>query len=295
MWIKSTSDLSESTRVIATPATTHLLIAGEQVALTDAGSLLFSQNLLGGITSSFEEPVTRLIVFLQDGSFSAVSGLVSLRNNFDELVCYGSPKLVELFASEEYVQNCYSFYSEGAKALELSKPYSLTDFTDSLKIDVPLEEGEEVNLGEEVHIKSIHTPGYREDSVSYLITPDKVLASGKALGSFHGRNKTSVGYNAGYEKFCNSVDVLSDMDFNTVVTSYNGAISGELAEKFTQEVKAEAERINTLLIAQKAEGKLKEELHQSLLGEWSALGVSPEGSFKKQLEQTAFNMVNALY
>jgi len=295
MWIQTSGLLSDSAYLISTPVSSHLLVEGDVAALIDTGVSALVPTLLEEVEKYLGDLSRLKYICLTHGDFDHVGGLTAIREAIPGVEVVGSPGLAERLAEKAQIEhiveennNCNEAFEGSPEALELKACQK------ALHIDKLLGDGDSIDLGDGVEVKLFFTPGHTDDSVSYFVPSDGILASGEAVGSYRGRDKITPCFTSSYIEYLESLDKLLALDVRALILPHGGALTGELSQKFLTQVRQESERLFGNIKEQLKQGVLVEEVVNTILPEWKSENISPEGPFVKGQFEALTKMVSVV-
>jgi glyoxylase-like metal-dependent hydrolase (beta-lactamase superfamily II) len=287
MWIRADGQLSESTYLLTTPVSSHLVAFGEEAAIVDAGIASFGVYLVEALQNILAADLPLKYLLLTHAHPDHVGGVASIRSTFPGLQLVCSSLTAELLTDPGlFERNCQLAEGLGAR-LEISAE----QFYRVLVPDRILGEGDSINLGADVQVKVVSCPGHTSDTTGYLVTPDSALAAAEAVGGYNGRDKIAPCFLHSREAFIQTLDKLLTLDLKVVALAHSGALTADLAKRFLLGVREHTLSFHESIKKRIAEGAVKEELYFDLLSEWGVDGLSPEGPFVQEQELAVKRMV----
>jgi glyoxylase-like metal-dependent hydrolase (beta-lactamase superfamily II) len=100
---------------------------------------------------------------------------------------------------------------------------------DKLDIDLPLEDGSEINLEEGGKIKVVATPGHTRDAISFYLPWSKTLICGEAVGTISRDSSIRPQFLASYDDYMDSLEKISRLDVEILVMAHLHILKGEEA------------------------------------------------------------------
>ena len=293
MWIKASDVLSETVIQLTTVASSNFLIIGDAAALVDAGVSATSRRLIEELETYLGENGEPDFVLLTHAHFDHVGGIPALRQRYPQLEVFAAPQTAQLLGDKEILKSFYEKNKACAEAMQEEFDYSEEDWCTALKVDRIFGDGDVLDLGADVEVKLISTPGHTEDSVAYFVRPDDALICGETIGSYRGRDQVTGCFTDNFEAYLASLDKLSSLDVKILGFPHNGAITGEMVGKYFIQAREQAEKFRQDIKERIEQGELVEEIVNSLLPEWQAQNIAPEGPFVEEQEATLKAMIRA--
>jgi 2-aminobenzoylacetyl-CoA thioesterase len=295
MWIKTSGALSENVYQLTTSVSTHLLAVGDASVLVDTGISSVHGRLTEELQRYLGGEEGRLdFIFLTHAHFDHLGGIPYLRKAFPGIMVLGGPQTSEILGKAEVLDLFYEKNLACAQAMNTDLQMSKEEWTAAIQIDRILGDGDALDIGDGVEIKLISTPGHTIDSVCYFVRPDAALACGETIGSFSGREKINNCCTANFVEYTESLEKLTGLDVRILGFPHSGVITGELVPKYFVEARQEVDRFRQLVKERIEQGELTNEIFESLLPEWQAQNISPEGPFVEEQRETLLSAVKTV-
>jgi glyoxylase-like metal-dependent hydrolase (beta-lactamase superfamily II) len=98
---------------------------------------------------------------------------------------------------------------------------------DGLKVDLALEDGAEIDLGEDVRVKVLATPGHTRDAVSYYLPWIRTLICGEAVGTLCRDGSVRPQFLASDRDYIESLEKLRRLDINILIMAHLNILTGD--------------------------------------------------------------------
>ncbi|MCC6933814.1 MAG: MBL fold metallo-hydrolase [Deltaproteobacteria bacterium] len=292
MWIKANAQLTENIYQVTTPASCHFLICGEKIALVDCGIGATANTLIADLEVLFAEDVALDYLFLTHTHFDHVGALPQLKKRWPALQVVASRSGAEKLKDKnilEYIskrnQECAAAFGENIDVCASADIFHVHHFVG---------DGDDIDLGAGVVVKAISCPGHSKEQFAYFVPSDRALSGAEAFGVYFGRDKLLPAFNNNYHDYINSLERAAKIEVRMLGFSHSGALTGDLAQKYLLAARVEAERFFQMIKDRISGGQLVEEIVLSILPEWQAEILSPEGPFVRDQEETLREMVKAV-
>ncbi len=293
MWIKASDTLSDNVFQLTNQISSNYLVIGDAAAIVDASASAVDQFLYDELIKFLGEEVSLDFVLLTHSHFDHVGGIPSLRNHWPELEVFGAPLTAQLLSDSAYKKELFEKNAACAAAMNVELAQTQNDWCEALRIDRIIGDGDVLDLGDDVEVKLISTPGHTEDSVAYFVKPDDALLCGETIGNYRGRDQVTNCFTDSYELYLQSLDKLSALDVKILGFPHGGAITGEMVAKYFQQARSGAEAFCKDVKERIEQGELVDEIFASILPEWQAQNIAPEGPFATEQEATLLAMIKA--
>jgi len=98
---------------------------------------------------------------------------------------------------------------------------------DGLKVDLSLEDGTEIDLGEAERVKVLATPGHTRDAVSYYLPWIRTLICGEAVGTLNRDGSVRPQFLASDRDYLDSLTKLRRLDIDILIMAHLHILTGE--------------------------------------------------------------------
>lgn len=294
MWIQASGQLTENVFLVATSASTHLLIGGEKIGIVDAGLSATAKKLTEEINVFIESGLRLDFVFVTHAHFDHVGGIPALREAFPGLQIVSSPQTAAKLNNKDVVSELFEKNIQCHEVFEDAPALDRKRWEAALKIDKVMGDGDGLDLGVGVHVKAVFTPGHSEDSICYFVPSDAALAGGEALGDYRGRDLIFPCFTENFRDYIASIDKISGLDVRVLGLPHSGALTGELAQKYLAELRLSADKLKQTIAERLQAGETADEIFGVLLSEWKLQNISPEGPFVAAQEDSLRSMIRVV-
>lgn len=294
MWIRSSGAISENVFQLTTSITNHAFIVGHASALIDASLATLAERLILSAKEVIGEDDTIDFILLTHADYDTVGGIYSIRQQYPECELICGAKTAEILADKTKQEEFYNLNQELAKAMKFDFSTSFDDWASALEVTRVLGDGDGIDLGEDVQLRLVASPGYRDDAVNYYVQPDFVLACCEAIGGYGGRELIMNCFTTDYQAYLSSIQRLSALEVKAIMFPHHGSITGEMVTKYFMDVQGKALEFRKIVADRIAQGELIEEIVAGMLADWQSLGISPKGPFANEQEKSLEDMIRAI-
>ncbi len=294
MWIKASGPLSENVYQVTTAVSTHFLIGGECAAIVDTGVSGTQDRLLDELKRYLGDPSELRYIFLTHAHFDHVGGIPYLRAYAPHVQVIAGRSTAEVLSRSEYLTSMYQKNRTVAEAMNRSLEMEQSEWCEKLSVDRILGDGDLIDLGADVEVKLVASPGHTSDSVAYYLRSDAALAAGEAVGSFGGRDQQYACFLWNMAEYLKSLDRLASLEVRALSLAHAGALTGDLPAKFLVEARMAAERFASGVRERIQTGELVDEITNALVVEWQSQNISPDGPFVEEQAETVRQMVRCV-
>lgn len=161
---------------------------------------------------------------------------------------YGSAYVLQSYPTARVCAGEYAakiFTKDGAKATmrdldtKMARSCgvdSYTDLLDKLRVDVPLQDGQVVQVGD-MSFLCLHLPGHTKCSFGFFEQNSGLLLACESLGSYNGENDVVPAALVSCKMCLESVDRVMGLEPKSLLSPHYGIIEGETAALFMRRAK----------------------------------------------------------
>ena len=294
MWIRSSGSVSENVFQLTTPVSNHAYIIGHASALVDASIAAVSERLIISAQEVIGQEDTLDFILLTHADYDTVGGVHAIRARYPECELICCAKTSEILADKNILKEYYDKNKELAETMNVDFSTSFEDWSAAIDVTRVLGDGDGIDLGEDVQLKLVASPGYRDDAVNYYVQPDNILACCESVGGYGGRESVMNCFTSDYSEYLSSIQRLSALEVKAILFPHHGTITGEMVTKYFMDVQGQALQFRKSVSDKVSQGELIEEIVAGMLADWQTTGVAPKGPFANEQEQALTDMVRAI-
>jgi glyoxylase-like metal-dependent hydrolase (beta-lactamase superfamily II) len=104
----------------------------------------------------------------------------------------------------------------------------------SIEDVIPLKDGDQIDIGEDIQLKIFETPGHMVDHISILDQSNRNIFVGDAIGMKWADGFTLTNPNSPYwkeEDYYRTIDILKGIDYDTLCLAHFGCLTGDEAKE----------------------------------------------------------------
>jgi glyoxylase-like metal-dependent hydrolase (beta-lactamase superfamily II) len=211
------------------------LVAGRQRAvLIDAGPAWMGPIYLADIRrlpAAARGPDALLLTHLH---FDHVGGAPFLRRHFPAMELAAGAVLKEHLTRPGVLETLARLNRDLADAGPATADLMPGDFDyGGLKVDRVLANGEIIDLGGDIVIEALATPGHTRDSFSFFLPHVEAVVAGEALGIIPGDDFwVAPEFLSGYDEYLRSIDRIRRKNPGIIATAHHRVLTGADAGRF---------------------------------------------------------------
>lgn len=173
--------------------------------LVDAGYTANAEPLIAWVREK-RDSRKAFLHLLTHSHFDHLGGTPFLKEAFPEVRILAHPKVGRVLQSERAVALIRRLSEEAARTVGVDAP-PFEVFT----LDGTLEDGETLDLGGDVRIQVLETPGHTRDSLTFYILPDGVAIPGEAAGVPDVRGVVRPQFLASFRLYLQSLERIAQL------------------------------------------------------------------------------------
>ncbi len=216
---------------------TYLIIGSEKTVILDCGMACFSRELISNIHELLDPRGKTLdYVLMSHTHYDHIGALPYIIDEWPEVKVCGDKKAIQVFSSEPAKQTMREL---GDNATDLYGADFGPVKTDGLRIDVVMEDGDKISLGD-ISAVFYEAKGHTDCSASYMIEPMKVLFLSESIGQYEGPGKMSVSVLKSFRQSLEAAERMSRLGAKRLISMHYGIIPEYYNDKYFEEYIDEA-------------------------------------------------------
>lgn len=199
------------------------LLRGKANLLFEAGMAYAADAMVEAIERELGDDGSLDGVLLSHSHYDHVAGLPALRKRWPELKTYASVRAQEILVKPGALATIRRLSGEAAAAAEL--PWDRDYRDEDLKIDVALEDGERVRIGDH-QVFAFATIGHTKCSMSYVVDGEVMLCS-ETVGVMGKEGGYMPSFLVDYRGAEESIRRSSEIPVSKIILNHYGLVSPE--------------------------------------------------------------------
>ena len=230
MILESKGRIADSLFAIGTPPLPAFLWTGKKPSLFEAGMTFMGPTYFKDLQTVLGDARRLDYLFVTHSHYDHCGSAPYLKRKIPSLKIGASSLAAEVWRRPnaiQMIQNLSKPAEENFQALIEGENVLF----DGLKADLILEDGAEIDLGEEPRAKVIATPGHTRDAVSYYLPGIKALICGEAVGSIDRDGSVRPQFLASDRDYLDSLEKLRRLEINILIMAHQNILTGEEVQK----------------------------------------------------------------
>lgn len=231
-------------RVTAGPGGEAVLaLCKEKTVLHDCGMACFHEELINNIEKALDGRDLDYIV-LSHSHYDHMGALPYLIERWPNVLVCGGKKSKEVFLRQG-AQN--TILSMGKSAAQLYGKDPEQVHVDGIRIDIVLNDGDVLKLGENESITAIETKGHTDCSMTYLLKPYGILLLSESTGIVEETGNMHTSVLKSFEQTFDAAAKLKKLDFQYILVPHYGILDPEKNDTYFDTYIYEAKREKNLI------------------------------------------------
>lgn len=199
---------------------TFLIIGSEKVALYDCGMACFAEGVISNIHEMLD-PLERKVDFLlvSHTHYDHIGALKNIIDEWPDVKVVALEKAAKVFQSETAISTMERLGRAAAETYGVDCVISAR----GLRTDIIVKDGDEISLGDRT-IKVYETKGHTDDSVCYMVLPDKILFCCESTGIVRSQNEILSSPLKSFRDSIESAKKLKALDIDSCIVQHYGIL-----------------------------------------------------------------------
>ena len=230
MKIKSTGKIIDQFYVLGSPDVPVFLLDAPTPALFDAGFTALAKLYERDIRKFLHDRVPGYL-FLTHAHYDHIGAARYFKDTWPKLKIVGSDKAQEILSRPGAIQSMKALNQEAAQ-VGPSFGATHTDEFEPFELDLIMSPGQTIQLGPNLSVKAISTPGHTWDLMSYWIPEMKILIASDAVGNEDDAGYITSEFLVDYDSYCNSLELLSRLNSQVLCAGHRLVVTGSDVMKY---------------------------------------------------------------
>ncbi len=206
------------------------LILWEKIAMIDAGVTIMGPLYKKDILSLAEGRGIDFLL-LTHSHFDHCGAIPYLRRNLPPFKVGASPVAKEVFKKEKAMEHIINLNKE---VEQMAPPQKEDIIIDRIDVDIELKEGDVIELGGDIIIEVLETPGHTRCGLSFYIPSKKAIFFGEAGGVIEKDGTIRPQFLSSYKQYVNSIEKMMKLEIEIIGLAHGGALIGEEARNYLE-------------------------------------------------------------
>jgi glyoxylase-like metal-dependent hydrolase (beta-lactamase superfamily II) len=172
-------------------------------------------------------------LFLTHAHFDHCGSAAYLKKAFPGMKVAGSKRLAEIISRPNAIKIISALSQAGRATIEKWFPDLASEETfQPFTVDLILADGDRIDLGHDLHIEVLATPGHTWDSLSYYLPEKKILIASESAGCLDSTGYMFTEFLVDYQTYLESINRLSQLDVEIFCQGHGAVLTGEEAKYF---------------------------------------------------------------
>lgn len=236
MFIRSSALIYPNLYLLTLGATCRYAIVSEDgsITLSDPGASVHIPALLERLSRLGLDPANVCNIILTHLDFDRCAGMPLVRRACPRARLFGTAAMKVALSSPGFIDDMFNSDREAYTRLPVSSTsnsLSRSELKEALHIDRLLVEADSIQIGEDLTLRLVSTPGHRAHSTSYLLVPHEFIITDETLGYYRGSDLAAPGSDFNITRSLQSIAQFDHLEVSGIGFPYLGAITGSLARR----------------------------------------------------------------
>ncbi len=238
MILESKGKIAGDLRAIGNPALPAFLWTGRTPSLFDAGMTFMGPTYFKDIQNFLGDAQRLRYLFITHSHFDHCGAAPYLKRKIPGLKIGASVRAVDVWKRPNAIQMIQNL-SKAAEEASQSLLDGENVLFDGLEVDLTLDEGAEIDLGEATRVQVVATPGHTRDAISYYLPGIKALICGEAVATLNGDGSVRPQFLASDRDYLSSLEKLRRLDIDILIMAHLNILTGtEVRDHLSRSIEA---------------------------------------------------------
>jgi glyoxylase-like metal-dependent hydrolase (beta-lactamase superfamily II) len=230
MILESKGKIAEQLYAIGNPALPAFLWTGKTACLFDAGMTFMGPAYFKDIQDFLRDARRLGYLFITHSHFDHCGSAPYLRRKIPGLRIGASVRAADVWKRPNAIQMIQNL-SKGAEEAFQALIGGENVLFDGLEVDLALDDGAEIDLGEAARVQVLATPGHTRDAVSYYLPGIKALICGEAVATLNRDGSVRPQFLASDQDYLSSLEKMSRLMVEILIMAHLNILTGEDVQK----------------------------------------------------------------
>lgn len=230
MVLESKGKVAENLYAIGNAALPAFLWQGTIPALFDAGMTFMGPIYFRDLGNHLGDAQKLRYLFITHSHFDHCGSAPYLKRKIPAMKIGASSKAADVWNRPNAIQMIQNL-SKGAEESSKMQIGDESVLFDRLEVDIPLEDGSEIDLDNEAKVRVIATPGHTRDAVSFYLPWIKTLICGEAVGTLNRDRSVRPQFLANDQDYLDSLSKLRGLNIAVLIMAHLNILTGDDVQK----------------------------------------------------------------
>lgn len=251
MRILNPQTINEHIEYLGSSGMSVYLVKGREYMLIEGGMSYIVPDMLKQLEARKidQSRITRYLIL--HSHFDHCGAVPFFKRHLSAMKVVASYRAKEIYQKEKaikFIREVNGIMIERLGLQKEAQEYNL-DF-DTLSVDEPVREGDIIDLGNEVQVKIIETPGHSSCSVAAYLLPDKAIFPSDAGGIPNEKNEIFPAGNEDYILYQQTLKKLAQYPVEIMCAARCGAFTDDEARNYFERSQEAAEQFRLKIVDQ---------------------------------------------
>ncbi len=230
MIIQETGTIADGLHVIGNMVFPGYVLTGDKSLMFDSGISAMGETYLRDLKKLLGNKDLDMLL-LTHAHFDHIGSVAWLKKQFPDMKIGASPKMRDVLNRPEVIQNIKKILHEYDRAYSYG-PINPEAAFDTFDVDIELHDGMEIDVGKNIKVQAIETPGHTSECYCFYIPHIKAIVSGESLGMPDPNLDILPEFLSSYDDYMESLKRMSKLDIDMILLPHGAILTAEHASDY---------------------------------------------------------------